>query len=146
MYPVGVSLQTSDSSFHVIVPDLNGCTSTGNTVEEAIENVAYAIAISLSEIVEQGGIAPLGSPISTFMGKQEFVNYAWAFVNVPAREYMGNTEKISVSIPAKIIHKIDQRVCRCKNFRSRSEFLATAAELLLSSVKPTQDLKKCTAD
>ena len=55
--------EADDGSFSVWVPDLPGCTSSGDTREEALANVAEAIAGHITTLRDHG--EPVPPPRST---------------------------------------------------------------------------------
>ena len=55
-YPVIVQSPENDNeAWGVIVPDIPGCFSAGDTLEEALENTREAIAMQIEDILERKG-------------------------------------------------------------------------------------------
>ena len=50
-YPVAIEPGTARTAFGVVVPDLPGCYSAGDTLDEAIANAEEAIAINVDPTV-----------------------------------------------------------------------------------------------
>ena len=50
--------KATDGTVWAEVPDLQGCFSSGDTIEEAKKNVAEAIALHLEGLKEEGKIIP----------------------------------------------------------------------------------------
>lgn len=50
--------KSADGSIWARVPDLDGCFSSGNTIDEAKENVKDAIALNLEDLKEEGKPIP----------------------------------------------------------------------------------------
>ena len=46
-YPVAIETGTSTEAYGVVVPDLSGCFSAGDTLDEAMENAKEAIELWL---------------------------------------------------------------------------------------------------
>lgn len=55
--------KASDQTVWASVPDLEGCYSCGETVEEAKENIKEAIALYLEDLTEAGKPLPLPNHI-----------------------------------------------------------------------------------
>lgn len=53
--------KATDGTIWAKVPDLDGCYSSGDTIDEAKENVKDAIALYLEDLKEEGKPAPLPS-------------------------------------------------------------------------------------
>lgn len=49
-------------AFGVIVPDLSGCFSAGDTLDDAIDNAKEAIELWLEETIDSGGAIPDHAP------------------------------------------------------------------------------------
>jgi predicted RNase H-like HicB family nuclease len=46
-YPIAIEPSTQTSAYGVVVPDLAGCFSAGDTLDEAIDNAKQAIELWL---------------------------------------------------------------------------------------------------
>ena len=53
------SPENDNEAWGMIVPDIPGCFSAGDTLEEALENTREAIAMQIEDILERGGEVPL---------------------------------------------------------------------------------------
>jgi len=62
-------IQEEDGGYTVVVPQLLGCVSYGNTAEEAIKNAKEAIELHLENIKEhnRSNYINYGSVLSTFV-------------------------------------------------------------------------------
>jgi predicted RNase H-like HicB family nuclease len=54
---------TEGAGYGVVFPDLPGCISGGDSVQEAAVNAAEALALHIEAMVEQGGRIPDPSPL-----------------------------------------------------------------------------------
>ena len=54
LYPIAIERGSDTEAFGVTVPDIPGCFSAGDTLEEAIENVKEAISGHLEILAEDG--------------------------------------------------------------------------------------------
>ena len=66
LYPVAVEKGFGAYAYGVIVPDIQGCFSAGDTFEEALENVKDAIAGHLEILSEDGGNSSAVTSYSIF--------------------------------------------------------------------------------
>lgn len=133
LYPVAVEKGSETEAFGVIVPDIPGCFSAGDTFEEALENVKEAIAGHLEILAEDGEDIPFASEPSKHLSDSEYQGFIWAVVDIDVSRYLGKSEKVNVTLPSRLIRLIDDRVAKDKSFKSRSAFLAAGAERLLHS-------------
>ena len=58
-----------DSCFGITVPDIAGCFSAGNTLDEALEATKAAISGHLEVLAEDGILAPNASPIDNYINE-----------------------------------------------------------------------------
>lgn len=130
-YPVVIH-HDDGSAYGVTVPDISGCFSAGDTVEEALENTKAAIQSHLEILAEDGIIAPVSTSIDNHYNNQDYQGGTWAFVEVDITPYMGQARKVNVTLPAFLLDKIDEAVTKGKG-KNRSAFLADSAARMLEN-------------
>lgn len=54
LYPIAIELGDETYAYGVTIPDIVGCFSAGDTMEEALKNVREAIELHLEGLVEDG--------------------------------------------------------------------------------------------
>ncbi len=119
-YPVVVH-HSENTAFGVTVPDLPGCFSAGDTFDQALENTSEAIELHLGGLVDEGMNIPKPGSIDQHIGKKEYADGTWGFIEFDIVPYLGKGEKINVTLPSSLIRKIDAK------YKNRSKFLAEAA-------------------
>ncbi|MEO5934247.1 MAG: type II toxin-antitoxin system HicB family antitoxin [Duganella sp.] len=77
-----IAIEPGDAShaFGVVVPDLPGCFSAGDTFEEAVDNAREAIELWLEATIEDGGDIPPPQAASEHYANPDFADWTWAFV------------------------------------------------------------------
>ncbi len=121
-----VVLHTDDGvRFGVTVPDLAGCFSAGDTFDQALDSVVEAIDLHLEGIVEGGGDVPTSRPITEHRASPDFADGVWASVEVDVSRFDGRAEKINITLPRRLLAKIDDYART--HGATRSGFLAEAA-------------------
>ncbi len=121
-----VVLHTDDGvRYGVTVPDLPGCFSAGNSFEDALDSVVEAIDLHLEGLAEGGAELPFPCPIAHHQKNPDYANGIWALVDVNVAKYDGRTEKINITMPRRLLAKIDEYATR--HHQTRSGFLAEAA-------------------
>ena len=122
-YPIAIEIGDDKTAYSVIVPDLPGCFSAGDTLDEAISNAEEAILLWFDE--DKPLAAPAPSKIETLRRRKEFKNWAWALVPVDLSKLNDKAIRINVTIPERVLHNIDSHVASIEE--SRSGFLTRAA-------------------
>lgn len=111
--------------FGVTVPDLPGCFSAGNSIDDAIEKAREAILLHAEVMLEDGESIPLPSKfvnISDFYPDEGTA--LLAFVDVDLEPLLGPAKRINITIRPALLQVIDIRA-RSRGM-SRSEYLAYA--------------------
>ncbi|NJM12134.1 MAG: type II toxin-antitoxin system HicB family antitoxin [Synechococcaceae cyanobacterium SM1_2_3] len=120
---------TDVTAFGVVVPDLPGCFSAGDTLDEAIDKAREAIDLYCQTVIEDGGHIPIPESLSVHQANPDFAGWIWAIIEVPVERYFGPAEKINITLPRLLLAQIDEYT-RSHGI-SRSGFLAEAARSAL---------------
>lgn len=107
-------LEISDSGRFVIsVPDVQGCLTTGKTIEEALENIRDALSGCLCALEDVGQPLPEASSPAVFSDS----NCTVVLVDVDLLEYRKETDtravRKNVSMPAWLSYMADKRGVNC---------------------------------
>jgi predicted RNase H-like HicB family nuclease len=132
-YPVVIH-KDADSDYGVSVPDLPGCFSAGESVEEAIACVTEAIECHIEGILIDGEDVPLALPVEKHRENPDFADaFAWVFVDVDLSKLSGKSKRINVTIPERILSRIDSFAE--SYHESRSGFMANGAIAYIAAQK-----------
>ena len=125
-----VVLHTDDNvRYGVTVPDLPGCFSAGDTFDEALESVKESIDLHLEGLTEEGGDIAIPKAIAEHQRNPDYADGIWAVVAVDTSRFEGKAEKINITVPRRILMKIDDYVKT--HGTSRSGFLVEAAQRVI---------------
>lgn len=125
-----IVLHTDDGvRFGVTVPDLPGCFSAGDTFEDALDSVKEAIDLHLEGLVEDGGEVPVPRPIAEHRADPDLADGVWAVVDVDVSRFDGRTEKINITVPRRVLARIDNYAKT--HGATRSGFLVEAARRVM---------------
>lgn len=135
-----LALHTDDGkTFGVTVPDLPGCFSAGDSIDDAIENAIKAIDGHLSVMSDDGESIPVPHPIAEHQGNPDFASAIWAVAEVDVTKYEGKAEKINITLPRRLLAQIDEYAHT--HGASRSGFLADAARAAMRRPAPVGNEK-----
>lgn len=124
-YPIAIEPGDTGHAFGVVVPDLPGCFSAGDNLDEAIDNAREAIELWLETVIDDGGQIPEPRTIAEHQANQEFLNWIWAVVSIDLAELSDKSERINITLPARVLRRIDAAAQRAGE--SRSGFIAHLA-------------------
>lgn len=113
-----------DTSYGVSFPDLPGCTSAGDTLDEAREGAHEALALHLKGMAEDGEAAPEPSSLDQVMSDPE--NRDGVAILVVAPGTPARAVRVNITLPEDVLREID-RHAEAHGF-TRSGFLSQAAK------------------
>ncbi len=88
-YPIAIETGDDTHAYGVTVPDLPGCFSAGDTLDEAIANAKEAITGHIELLIEMGQDIPAASSVSALAKAPEYAGYTWAVVDIDVARLMG---------------------------------------------------------
>jgi predicted RNase H-like HicB family nuclease len=137
-FAVAIERGGKDHAFGVVVPDLPGCFSAGDTFEEALVNAQDAIVLHLEELASQGVEIVMPKGIDAHLDKREYRGWLWGFVSVDDRLLSDRAERINITVPSRKLQIIDKAANIAG--QPRSEYLvenAVARAMDILSHEPT---------
>lgn len=124
-YPIAIEPGDATHSFGVVVPDLPGCFSAGDTLDEAVDNAKEAMELWLETVIDDGGAVPEPRSITEHQADPEFSGWVWAVVTIDLAELSDKAERVNVTLPARVLRRIDAAAKAAGE--SRSGFIAHLA-------------------
>ncbi len=123
--PIAIEPGSQTTAWGVAVPDLRGCHSAGDTLDEAIENASEAITLWIATVLDDGGDVPQPGSIEVHRRSAEFDRWIWALADVDPAVLSDKAERVNITLPARVLKRIDEAAQESNE--SRSAFLARAA-------------------
>ncbi len=125
-YPVAIEPGTESTAWGVVVPDLPGCFSAGDSLEEALVHAEEAIIAWVEAALDDGQDIPAPSPIEELRVRQpEMADWVWAVVSVDPAALDDTLERVNISLPRRVLHRLDARARSAGE--TRSGFIARMA-------------------
>ena len=81
LFPVALEFEEK-CSIGVMVPDVPGCFSAGDTVEEALVNTKEALTYHLSEIMKDGMDIPIPFRIEDHIHNEDYKGCLWSYIEI----------------------------------------------------------------
>jgi len=107
-YPVAIEPGSETEAFGVVVPDLPGCFSAGDTIEEAMARAEEAITAWIETALDSGQDIPQPSGIDVLRKKhKEWKTWVWAVVKVDPAVLDDTLERVNISLPRRVLHRLD---------------------------------------
>jgi predicted RNase H-like HicB family nuclease len=122
-YPVVIH-KDKKSDYGVTVPDLPGCFSAGDTMEDALTNTVEAIECHLEGLLLDGDEIPQAQPVEAHLKNKNFAGGTWALVSVDLSRLASKTKRINITMPERVLSLVDEQARR--EGETRSGLLARA--------------------
>jgi len=139
-YPIVIH-KDPDSDYGVTVPDLPGCFSAGETMDEALGNAVEAIECHLEGMITDGEAIPNPKTVEHHKDDPDFAAGVWAVISVDLTKLSGKARRVNVTIPERVLSLIDDYASRHGETRSglitqaTLEFVANHTETMYSSFR-----------
>ncbi len=134
-YAVAIETGNDKQAYGVVVPDLPGVFSAGDTLDEALVNAEEAILFALEDFADRGERIPEATELAALMagrdgkgGPKKFPSrkWGWHVVNVDTSKLTTKVVRVNITIPEPLLKMIDAYAG--SHGESRSGFLARAAQ------------------
>lgn len=114
------------SGYSAFFPDLPGCVSAGDTIEQCIANAGEAAAFHLEGMVGDGEAIPEPTPAQRLEVDDDIVEAARSLILVPLP---GKAVRVNVTLEEGLLQLIDQAAAAADS--NRSAFLSEAAREMI---------------
>lgn len=82
-YPIAVEWENETHAFGVVVPDLPGCFSAGDTLDDAIFNIKGAVALWIQTESDHGRAIPSPSKLTeAIKNHPEYADWEWGIIGI----------------------------------------------------------------
>lgn len=125
-YPIAIEPGSQSTAWGVVVPDLPGCFSAGDTLEQAMVQAEDAITAWIEVAIDASQDIPAPSDIEALrVAHPEFEGWLWALVKVDPAMLDDTLERVNISLPRRVLHRLDARARSAGE--TRSGFIARMA-------------------
>lgn len=124
-YPIAIEPGTETTAYGVVVPDLPGCFSAGDTLDEAITNAEEAAAAWIDAALDAGERIPAPSSVDGIRAQEEFAGWLFGVIHVEFALLNDTVERVNITLPRRVLARIDAKA-RAQG-ESRSGFIAKMA-------------------
>jgi len=114
-----------NTAWSVVVPDLAGCFSAGDTLDEAMSAVEEAAAAWIDAALDRGREIPRPSSAQSAMEKGDFSGWIVSYVNVDPALLDDTIERVNITLPKRVLMRLDAKAR--ESGQSRSGYIAHMA-------------------
>ncbi|GGK07723.1 type II toxin-antitoxin system HicB family antitoxin [Luteimonas terricola] len=124
-YPIMIEAGDENTAWGVAVPDLPGCFSAGDTLDEAMIAVEEAAAAWMDAALDAGRIIPRPSSMQDAMEKGDFQGWLVGTITVDPALLDDTVERVNITLPRRVLRRLDAKAKELGE--SRSSYIAHMA-------------------
>jgi predicted RNase H-like HicB family nuclease len=121
-YPVAIEAGDDKTAFGVVIPDLPGCFSAGDTLDEALIGAEEAAAAWIDATLDAGGAIPAPSTLDKLRNDKEFAGWTFGVITLDPAALDDTIERVNITLPRRVLNRLDA-MARAAG-ESRSGFIA----------------------
>lgn len=134
-YPVAIEPGNETTAFGVVVPDLPGCFSAGDTLDEALSATEEAAAAWIDAALDGGEAVPAPSSLEALRRNPAYAGWTLGVITLDPALLDDSTERVNITLPRRVLRRLDA-MARAAG-QSRSGYIARLA--LEQGRQPTEE-------
>ncbi len=127
-YPIAIEPGTDTAAFGVVVPDLPGCFSAGDTLDQAMLAAREAAAAWVDSALDQGLPIPAPSSLETLRHDTRYAGWIFGVVTLDPAALDDTTERVNITLPRRVLNRLDAQARAAGESRSGYIAQLTLAE------------------
>jgi predicted RNase H-like HicB family nuclease len=106
-YPIAIQPGNDVSAFGVVVPDLPGCFSAGDTLDEAIAGAEEAAAAWVDATLDAGHPIPAPSSLDAIRQNPDFAGWTFGVITLDPALLDDTIERVNITLPRRVLKRLD---------------------------------------
>ena len=106
-YPIAIEPGGEATAYGVIVPDLPGCFSAGDTLDEAIMGAEEAAAAWIDAALDAGEAIPSPSNLEDLRANPDYAEWIFALIEIDPSHLDDTIERVNISLPRRVLSRLD---------------------------------------
>jgi predicted RNase H-like HicB family nuclease len=98
---------TETTAFGVVVPDLPGCFSAGDSLDEALTAAEEAAAAWIDAALDAGEAIPPPSNLEALRENPDYRGWAFAVITIDPALLDDTTERVNITLPRRVLRRLD---------------------------------------
>jgi predicted RNase H-like HicB family nuclease len=124
-YPIAIEPGTGTTAFGVVVPDLPGCFSAGDTLDDAMRGAEEAAAAWIDAALDGGVAIPDPSTLDAVQKDGAFRGWAFGVISLDPAILDDSVERVNITLPRRVLRRLDAAAKAAGD--SRSGYIAQIA-------------------
>jgi predicted RNase H-like HicB family nuclease len=106
-YPIAIEAGTSATAYGVVVPDLPGCFSAGDSLDEAIAAAEEAAAAWIDVALDAGAPIPRPSALEAVIDNPDYQGWAFGVITLDPALLDDTIERVNITLPRRVLARLD---------------------------------------
>ena len=106
-YPVAIEPGTDETAFGVVVPDLPGCFSAGDTLDEAMLGAEEAAAAWVDAALDASEAIPVPTSLEALRRSPDYAGWMFGVITLDPALLDDTTERVNITLPRRVLKRLD---------------------------------------
>lgn len=106
-YPILIEEGGESAAYGVVVPDLPGCFSAGDTLDAALDATREAIAAWVDAALDSGQAVPEPSSLDAVRRLPMYHGWTVAVVAIDPAVFDDTIERVNITLPKRVLRRLD---------------------------------------
>lgn len=106
-YPIAIESGTETTAFGVVIPDLPGAFSAGDTLDEAMAGAEEAAAGWIDATLDAGGAIPPPSSLEAIRNNPDYNGWLFGVITVDPALLDDTIERVNITLPRRVLRRLD---------------------------------------
>ena len=124
-YPIAIEIGDRNTAFGVVTPDLPGCFSAGDTLDEVIKSAHEAALAWIEATLDAGGQVPAPSSLDAVRNNPDYAGWTLGVIEINPDMLDDTSERVNILLPRRILKRLDAQAKA--HGESRSGYIAHLA-------------------
>ena len=121
-YPVLIEDGSETAAFGIAVPDLPGCFSAGDTLDEALDGAKEAVAAWVDAALDAGTPIPTPSRLEDARRLPGYEGWTVGVIDLDPAVFDDSIERVNITLPKRVLRRLDDLAAA--RHQSRGAFIA----------------------
>ncbi len=121
-YPILIEEGSDTTAFGVVVPDLPGCFSAGDTLDEALDAAKEAVAAWVDAALDAGSAVPSPSRLDEVRSLPGYEGWTVGILDLDPALFDDSIERVNITLPRRVLRRLDDLAAARR--QSRGAFIA----------------------
>ena len=117
-YPIAIEPGTDVTAFGVVIPDLPGCFSAGDTLDEAVAGAEEAAAACIYTALDAGEAIPAPTSLDAMRRNPAYAGWAFGVITIDPALLDDTTERVNITLPRRVLKRLDAQARAAGESRS----------------------------